>query len=57
VGMGRCQGRVCGSATEGIMAAVLNRDQAMIGRFRTQAPVKPVPMACVWEKPPEDIVL
>ncbi len=45
VGMGRCQGRVCGPAAAEVLAASLGRDVATIGRLRGQAPVKPMPMA------------
>jgi len=50
VGMGRCQGRVCEPAAAEIVAAVLDRDIASVGRFRGQAPVKPVPIAALAEK-------
>ncbi|WP_029003770.1 NAD(P)/FAD-dependent oxidoreductase [Azorhizobium doebereinerae] len=45
LGMGRCQGRVCGPAGAEILAAALNREVAAIGRLRGQPPVKPVPLA------------
>jgi NAD(P)H-nitrite reductase large subunit len=53
VGMGRCQGRVCEPAAAEIVAAALDRDLAAVGRFRAQAPVKPVPIAALAEKGPE----
>jgi NADPH-dependent 2,4-dienoyl-CoA reductase/sulfur reductase-like enzyme len=53
VGMGRCQGRVCEPAAAEIVAAALGRDLAAVGRFRAQAPVKPVPIAALAEKGPE----
>lgn len=43
LGMGRCQGRVCGQAGADILAAALRRDVADIGRLRAQPPIKPVP--------------
>jgi bacterioferritin-associated ferredoxin len=43
VGMGRCQGRLCGLAAAEILAAALNRDIAGVGRLRGQPPVKPLP--------------
>lgn len=52
VGMGRCQGRVCEPAAAEIVAAALDRDLAAVGRFRAQAPVKPVPIAALAEKGP-----
>jgi hydrogen cyanide synthase HcnB len=44
VGMGRCQGRVCGPAAAEILAAALGRDVAAVGRLRRQPPVKPLPV-------------
>ena len=44
VGMGRCQGRVCGAAATEVIAAALNVDPEAVGRARGQAPVKPIPM-------------
>ena len=42
VGMGRCQGRVCGPAAAQILAAERRCDVAEVGRLRGQAPVKPL---------------
>lgn len=53
VGMGRCQGRMCEPAAAEIVAAALGRELAEVGRFRAQAPVKPVPIAVLAEKRPE----
>jgi bacterioferritin-associated ferredoxin len=47
VGMGRCQGRYCGSAAAEILAAARAVDLADVGRLRGQAPVKPLSMATV----------
>jgi NADPH-dependent 2,4-dienoyl-CoA reductase/sulfur reductase-like enzyme len=44
IGMGRCQGRVCGMAAAEVLAARLGCDVARIGRLRGQAPVKPLPI-------------
>ncbi|WP_338110418.1 FAD/NAD(P)-dependent oxidoreductase [Rhodovastum atsumiense] len=44
VGMGRCQGRVCGAAAAEILAAAQQRPVAEIGRLRGQPPVKPFPI-------------
>ncbi|EHM01694.1 [2Fe-2S]-binding domain protein [Acetobacteraceae bacterium AT-5844] len=44
IGMGRCQGRVCGAAAAEVLAAQLGTDVAAIGRLRGQAPVKPLPI-------------
>jgi NADPH-dependent 2,4-dienoyl-CoA reductase/sulfur reductase-like enzyme len=45
IGMGRCQGRVCGAAAAEILARETGQDIAAVGRLRTQAPVKPIPFA------------
>ena len=44
VGMGRCQGRVCGPPAAEILAAELGCDIAEVGRLRGQPPVKPIPV-------------
>ncbi len=44
VGMGRCQGRVCGAAAAEVLAAALNVEIAAVGRLRGQPPVKPLPV-------------
>ncbi|MDB6145684.1 MAG: FAD/NAD(P)-binding oxidoreductase, partial [Pseudomonas sp.] len=43
VGMGRCQGRMCGSAAAEIVAQRSGRTLDNIGRLRGQAPIKPLP--------------
>ncbi|MFL7961905.1 FAD-dependent oxidoreductase [Pseudomonas kielensis] len=43
VGMGRCQGRMCGAAAAEIIACESGRAVASLGRLRAQAPIKPVP--------------
>jgi NADPH-dependent 2,4-dienoyl-CoA reductase/sulfur reductase-like enzyme len=43
VGMGRCQGRVCGAAAAEIVAQRSGRALDSIGRLRGQAPIKPLP--------------
>ncbi len=42
VGMGRCQGRVCGLAAAHVLAAARGCSVAQVGRLRGQAPVKPL---------------
>jgi NADPH-dependent 2,4-dienoyl-CoA reductase/sulfur reductase-like enzyme len=42
VGMGRCQGRFCGHAAAEIVAAAAAVPIEMVGRLRSQAPVKPL---------------
>ena len=44
VGMGRCQGRVCGAAAAEVLAAALDCEVAGVGRLRSQPPVKPLPV-------------
>ncbi|WP_338477059.1 NAD(P)/FAD-dependent oxidoreductase [Pseudomonas khavaziana] len=43
VGMGRCQGRMCGSAAAEIVAERSGRRIDQVGRLRGQAPIKPLP--------------
>ena len=45
IGMGRCQGRVCGHAAAEILARTCGRDIAAVGRLRGNPPIKPVPIA------------
>ncbi|MBH1965858.1 MAG: FAD-dependent oxidoreductase [Comamonadaceae bacterium] len=61
VGMGRCQGRVCGLSAVSAMAqrqddtvplTPLAERLAHIGRIRGQAPIKPLPVAPVGGKAP-----
>ncbi|HEX7761676.1 MAG TPA: FAD/NAD(P)-binding oxidoreductase [Caulobacteraceae bacterium] len=49
VGMGRCQGRFCGSAAAEILADTRDETLAAVGRLRGQAPVKPLSMALMRE--------
>ncbi|HGL4261060.1 TPA: FAD-dependent oxidoreductase, partial [Burkholderia dolosa] len=44
VGMGRCQGRMCGDAAALVLAAETGRSPADVGRLRAQPPVKPFPI-------------
>lgn len=45
VGMGRCQGRMCSSASAEVLAAATAKPLDAVGRLRAQAPVKPIPLA------------
>ncbi|MGE3969174.1 MAG: FAD-dependent oxidoreductase [Dongiaceae bacterium] len=47
VGMGRCQGRVCGSAAAEVLAAALGLPVEAVGRLRGQPPVKPIPVSAL----------
>ena len=44
VGMGRCQGRVCGSVAAEILAQKRGTPVAETGRLRGQHPIKPIPL-------------
>ena len=54
VGMGRCQGRVCGPAAAQILAAERGCNVAEVGRLRGQAPVKPLAIRAGAEAAVED---
>jgi NADPH-dependent 2,4-dienoyl-CoA reductase/sulfur reductase-like enzyme len=45
IGMGRCQGRMCGAAAAELLAAQTRRGIGAVGRLRAQAPIKPIPLA------------
>ncbi|WP_315736645.1 FAD/NAD(P)-binding oxidoreductase [Bradyrhizobium sp. SZCCHNR1093] len=45
IGMGRCQGRMCGAVAAELLAAQTRRDIGAVGRLRAQAPIKPIPLA------------
>lgn len=47
VGMGRCQGRFCGSAAAEVIADAGGWPIAVSGRLRAAAPVKPIPISTV----------
>lgn len=47
LGMGRCQGRLCGAAAAEIMAEQLGVSIDSVGRLRSQAPVKPIPVSAL----------
>lgn len=47
VGMGRCQGRVCGPAAAEVLAAALGVPVAQVGQLRAQPPIKPIAMPSV----------
>jgi NADPH-dependent 2,4-dienoyl-CoA reductase/sulfur reductase-like enzyme len=48
-GMGRCQGRFCGPALQEIVAGACGEPIADVGRLRSQAPVKPIPLYAASE--------
>ena len=49
VGMGRCQGRVCGAAAAEILAHAAGQPVHLVGRLRGQAPLKPLPFSFIDE--------
>jgi NADPH-dependent 2,4-dienoyl-CoA reductase/sulfur reductase-like enzyme len=50
VGMGRCQGRYCGTIAAEIVASASGQPVDSIGRLRGQAPVKPLPLDTTAEE-------
>ena len=44
VGMGRCQGRMCGVAAAEILAHATGQPLQQVGRLRGQSPIKPIPI-------------
>jgi len=44
IGMGRCQGRMCGVAAAEILAHAAGVPLSEVGRLRGQAPLKPIPL-------------
>ena len=44
IGMGRCQGRMCGESAIALLAAETGKPLADVGRLRSQAPIKPIPI-------------
>ncbi|WP_025596726.1 FAD/NAD(P)-dependent oxidoreductase [Burkholderia sp. WSM2230] len=45
VGMGRCQGRMCGEAALRLLAEETGHPLEAVGRLRSQPPVKPIPLS------------
>ncbi|TCM67853.1 NAD(P)/FAD-dependent oxidoreductase [Rhizobium sp. BK068] len=45
VGMGRCQGRLCGASAAELIASAAGVGIETVGRLRAQAPIKPVTLA------------
>ena len=45
VGMGRCQGRMCGEAALTLLAEETGSPLEAVGRLRSQPPVKPIPLS------------
>ena len=51
VGMGRCQGRMCGVAAAEILAHAVGVPVQQVGRLRGQTPIKPIPMDLLHQTP------
>ncbi|WP_233234513.1 NAD(P)/FAD-dependent oxidoreductase [Bordetella sp. LUAb4] len=47
IGMGRCQGRMCGAAAAEVLARACGVGPDQVGRLRPQPPVKPIPIHIV----------
>ncbi|WP_233838274.1 FAD/NAD(P)-dependent oxidoreductase [Paraburkholderia sp. ZP32-5] len=45
VGMGRCQGRMCGEAALTLLAEETGKPLDAVGRLRSQPPIKPIPLS------------
>jgi NAD(P)H-nitrite reductase large subunit len=51
VGMGLCQGRLCGDNVARVIAEARGVQPGEVGPFQAQAPVKPVPLAAFMRRP------
>jgi len=47
IGMGRCQGRMCGASAARLLAQANGCELSTVGRLRAQPPVKPVPVSAL----------
>ncbi|CAG9253422.1 NADPH-dependent 2,4-dienoyl-CoA reductase/sulfur reductase-like enzyme [Paraburkholderia unamae] len=45
IGMGRCQGRMCGESAVALLSAETGKPLHEVGRLRSQAPIKPIPIS------------
>ena len=50
IGMGRCQGRMCGPALGQLIARATGRPAAEAGFFSVRPPVKPIPLGALLER-------
>lgn len=57
IGMGRCQGRMCGAAAAQLLAQAADCPLQDVGRLRSQPPVKPVPVSVLGASlaPPQPV--
>ena len=56
IGMGRCQGRMCAPAASRLLADAVGCPLKDVGRLRSQAPVKPLPIRLMREAIDADAV-
>lgn len=56
IGMGRCQGRMCAPAAARLLAHAAGCELKDVGRLRSQAPVKPLPVALLHDAAPSTVV-
>ncbi|MES2992512.1 MAG: FAD/NAD(P)-binding oxidoreductase [Pseudomonadota bacterium] len=56
IGMGRCQGRMCAPAASRLLADAAGCALADVGRLRSQAPVKPLPIHLLRDAVAADVV-
>ncbi|MGZ5131385.1 MAG: FAD-dependent oxidoreductase [Caldimonas sp.] len=56
IGMGRCQGRMCAPAAARLLAHAAGCALEDVGRLRSQAPVKPLPVALLHDVAPSTLV-
>jgi hydrogen cyanide synthase HcnB len=56
IGMGRCQGRMCAPAAARLLAHAAGCELKDVGRLRSQAPVKPLPVALLHDAAPSTTV-
>ncbi len=52
VGMGRCQGRMCGHVAAELLAGARRLDVAAVGALRPQPPIKPLPLSALTSGEP-----
>ena len=56
IGMGRCQGRMCAPAAARLLADAAGCALQDVGRFRGQAPIKPLPITLMHDHAPNTVV-
>ena len=56
IGMGRCQGRMCAPAASRLLAHAAGCGLHEVGRWRGEAPIKPIPIAMLHDHVPSTFV-